>query len=53
MAERTVFLTLFEAVSAAYSALGRLDVCERVWKVGTLAMADGSSKWFVRGALPF
>ena len=53
MADRTVFLTLFEAVSAADGALGRLDVCEQVWTVGTLAIDDGSSKWLARGTLPF
>ena len=46
-------LDSFEAVSAADGALGRLDVCERVWTVGTSAIDDGSSKWLVRGALPF
>jgi len=48
-----LFLTPFEAVSAADGALGRLDVCKRVWTVGTSAIDDGSSKWLVRGALPF
>ena len=53
MADRTVFLTLFEAVSATDGTPGRLGVCERVWTVGSSAMDDGSSKWLVRGALPF
>ena len=53
IANRTVSLTLFEAVSAADGALGRLDVCEWVWTVGTLAIDDGLSKCLARGALPF
>ena len=53
MADRTVFLTVFEAVSAADGALGHLDICERVWTVGTSAIGDGPSKWLVRGPLPF
>ena len=53
MTNRTVFLTLFEADLAADGTLGHLDVCERVWTVGTSAIDDGSSKWLVRGALPF
>ena len=43
----------FEAVLAEGGDLGRLDVCKRVWTVGTWAIDDGSSKWLVRGVLPF
>lgn len=49
MADRNVFLTLFEAISTVDGALGHLDVCERVWTVGTLVIDVGSSKWLVRG----